>query len=451
MYTSPKAATLRSHSEHAKRRPDSPAARLTDRVSIIGLGYVGLPLAILARERGLEVRGFDVDVVKNQHVRNGSVTHLTKDERVSLQKRPLTVSHVPEVLADANIYVVCVPTPVNEDGDPDLGPLETACRSIAPHLSRGNLVVIESTVNPGACERVALSILEAGSGLKGEQDFFFAHCPERINPGDELWHVRTIPRVLGALGPKSLARAKQFYESVIEGEIFPMTSIKEAEAVKMVENTFRDVNIAFVNELAMSFDKAGIDLTNVLEGAKTKPFGFVQFSPGCGVGGHCIPVDPYYLIKYGRENGFEHRFLVAARKINGAMPRYTVDRLEEALSEHEQKLAGSTIALLGLSYKRDVPDMRESPALEIKEELEARGAHVRAFDPMVLEESTVQSLDGALDGADAVVIATDHEEFCGMSPEEFLAHGIRIVIDGRNCLSKIDIEAAGITYRGIGR
>lgn len=448
MYTSPKAAALPRHAERSSTRH---TARHADRISIIGLGYVGLPLAILARERGLSVRGFDVDIEKNRSIADGSVSYLTKEEQASLRKRPLTVSHTPEVLADASIYVVCVPTPVDETGDPDLGPLEAACRSIAPHLSRGNLVIIESTVNPGACERVALSILERGSGLKGERDFFFAHCPERINPGDERWDVRTIPRVLGGLGPKSLARAKQFYESVIEGTVFPMTSIKEAEAVKMVENTFRDVNIAFVNELAMSFDKAGIDLTNVLEGAKTKPFGFVQFAPGCGVGGHCIPVDPYYLIKYGRENGFEHRFLVTARKINGAMPHYTVNRLGEALDEHGQTLSGSTIALLGLSYKRDVPDMRESPALEIKEELEARGAHVQAFDPLVPEESNTQSLKEALTGADAVVVATDHEEFCGMGPDAFLAHDIRIVIDGRNCLEKTEIEAAGITYRGIGR
>lgn len=451
MYTSPKAAALRSRTDRASRLSDSHPSRLADRISIIGLGYVGLPLAILARERGLDVRGFDVDTAKNQNIRNGSVSYLTSEEQASLKQRPLTVSHIPEMLAGATIYVVCVPTPVNEDGEPDLRPLESACRSIAPHLSRSNLVVIESTVNPGACERVALSILEQGSGLKGEQDFFFAHCPERINPGDERWDVRTIPRVLGGLGPKSLARAKYFYESIIEGEVFPMKSIKEAEAVKMVENTFRDVNIAFVNELAMSFDKAGIDLTNVLQGAKTKPFGFVQFAPGCGVGGHCIPVDPYYLIKYGRENGFEHRFLVTARKINGAMPHYTVDRLEEALGEHEQELAGSTVALLGLSYKRDVPDMRESPALEIREALEARGAHVQSFDPMLPEESTAESIDDALSGADAVIIATDHEAFCGMRPEEFLAHDVRIVIDGRNCLSKADFEAARITYRGIGR
>jgi UDP-N-acetyl-D-glucosamine dehydrogenase len=451
MSTTPRAAALRDTTERATTLRDSRTPRLTDRVSIIGLGYVGLPLAILARERGLDVRGFDVDTEKNNHIRKGSVSYLTPEESASLRKHPFTVGHTPEVLTDANSYIVCVPTPVNEDGEPDLAPLEAACRSIAPHLSRGNLVVIESTVNPGACERVALSILEQGSGLKGERDFFFAHCPERINPGDERWDVRTIPRVLGGLGPKSLARAKQFYESVIDGEIFPMNSIKEAEAVKMVENTFRDVNIAFVNELAMSFDKAGIDLTNVLQGAKTKPFGFVPFTPGCGVGGHCIPVDPYYLIKYGRENGFEHRFLVTARKINGAMPIYTVERLQDALTEHEQELAGSTIALLGLSYKRDVPDMRESPALEIKEELEARGAYVQVFDPLVPEESTAQSLDEALEGADAVVIATDHEEFCGMSPYEFLAHDIRIVIDGRNCLSKADFEAAHITYRGIGR
>jgi UDP-N-acetyl-D-glucosamine dehydrogenase len=231
-----------------------------------------------------------------------------------------------------------------------------------------------------------------------------------------------------------------------------MGNIKEAEAVKMVENSFRDVNIAFVNELAMSFGKAGIDVTNVIRGASTKPFAFMPHFPGCGVGGHCIPVDPYYLIRYGRENGFKHRFLETARRINNGMPHYTVELLEGALKDVQHKpLAGSTVALLGLAYKRDVPDLRESPALEIREELEDRGVHVRAYDPFVPAESDAKSLDAALRDADAAVLATDHTLFRTLAPEHFSARGVAIVIDGRNCLSKDAFQGAGLAYRGIGR
>ncbi len=229
-----------------------------------------------------------------------------------------------------------------------------------------------------------------------------------------------------------------------------MPALKEAEAAKMVENAFRDINIAFVNELAMSFDKAGIDLVSVLEGAATKPFAFMQHLPGCGVGGHCIPVDPYYLIRYGEENGFTHKFLMAARTINNAMPGYTVKKLADALKKNHHNLKHAKVALLGISYKKNIGDVRESPAMEIKKELLERGASVRHFDPYLLELSDTDTLSQALHGADAAIIATDHEAFTHLSPQDFLREGVRIIIDGRNCLSKEAFVSEGLEYQGIG-
>jgi nucleotide sugar dehydrogenase len=339
---------------------------------------------------------------------------------------------------------------VHENHEPDLSPLISASETVARHLKRGDLVVVESTVNPGVCESISLATLERVSGIDREE-FDFAHCPERINPGDARWNVRTIPRVIGATTAQGLERAKKFYETLIDAKILPMGNIKEAEAVKMVENSFRDINIAFVNELAMAFDKAGIDIVNVIQGAATKPFAFMPHYPGCGVGGHCIPVDPYYLIRYGVENGFEHRFLSTARRINERMPAYTVSLLEEALEAKGLSLKGADIALLGLAYKKDVPDMRESPALVIKQILRERGARVRTYDPYASRVASPHSLEETLQGATAAIIATDHTLFRTMTPEQYSHAGVRIVIDGRNCLDKGAFSRSGITYKGIGR
>ncbi|RJQ34053.1 nucleotide sugar dehydrogenase [Candidatus Parcubacteria bacterium] len=420
-------------------------------VGVIGLGYVGLPLSILAAERRFRVVGFDIDEKKIAQLMRREAGFLNAEEAVQFKRAgALSVTAEERDLEGLDAYIVCVPTPVHENRLPDLRPLEGACEIVGRHLAYGALVVIESTVSPGVCEAVALPILERVSGLSRDE-FHFAHCPERINPGDEKWNVRTIPRVVGGLTEEALERTVFLYSSLIDGEIIRMKGIKEAEAVKMMENAFRDINIAFVNELAISFDRAGIDLVNVIEGASTKPFGFMPFYPGCGVGGHCIPVDPYYLIRYGRENGFEHQFLVTARRINSGMPRYAVRALERTLREKKKKLKGSTVALLGLSYKRDVPDMRESPAVVIKNLLSKAGATVNVYDPYIPGASTASDLEKALTGADAALIATDHSIFKALGPEDFEECGVDIVVDGRNCLDKDAFERKGITYRGIGR
>jgi len=434
-------------------------ATKTTTIAVVGLGYVGLPLAILASRRGYKVVGFDIDEVKIAQLQEREANFLNDDDAEAFREaKDLVLTDNEQELNAADTFIVCVPTPVHENHIPDLGPVISASTIVGKHLRRGALVVIESTVNPGVCERISLPILEKVSGLSRD-DFHFAHCPERINPGDAKWDVRTIPRVIGGLNPESLDRAATLYESLIEAQIVRMKNIKEAEAVKMVENSFRDINIAFVNELAMAFDKAGIDIVNVIRGASSKPFAFMPHFPGCGVGGHCIPVDPYYLIRYGQENGFEHRFLMTARRINSGMPIYAVQMLDDMLRSRSGKfdrrrkssLRGVQVALLGLAYKRDVPDLRESPALIIKKELEKRGADVRTYDPYAVGASSEKTLEDALVGADAALIATDHTLFRTLSPQSFEKYGVGVVVDGRNCLDKESFLGTGIAYRGIGR
>lgn len=420
-------------------------------VAVVGLGYVGLPLAVLARSSGFEVSGIDIDTRRHVRIRTGNVPDLDERSRAYLKGRPLEVSDDYAIVKDASIVIVCVPTPVDADREPDLTAIREATKRIGRHLRRGHLIVLESTVHPGTCEEIMAPILEEMSGLTLGRDFGIAHCPERINPGDRTWTLAKIPRVVGASDSASLKRTASFYRTLLDANVREMQSLREAEAVKVVENSFRDINIAFVNELAMSFSALGIDVVRVLEAAATKPFGFMLHYPGCGVGGHCIPVDPYYLIRYAKKNGFAHHFLSMARAINESMPAFTVGKLDEALSQQGKKLHGATIALLGLSYKADVADLRESPSFEILELLAERGAIVRSFDPHALEHSTVRTFSAALDGADAALIATGHRYFSSLSPQAFLRYGVSVVVDGRNCLPKQEYLEAGITYRGIGR
>lgn len=420
-------------------------------VAVVGLGYVGLPLALLAARKGHRVVGIDVSDTKVASIRGGVSPFY--DEAISryLAETKLEADTDFAHVRDREIVIVCVPTPVRHDHSPDLEPLTKACESIAPHLAQDSLIVIESTVNPGICDTVVIPTLEKYSGLRAGRDFTVSHCPERVNPGDERWGVENINRVAGSLTPLGLEKTLAFYRSIVSGEVRPMGSLKEAEAVKIVENTFRDINIAFVNELAMSFDRMGIDIVNVIDAASTKPFAFMPHYPGCGVGGHCIPVDPYYLIEEGRRHGFDHEFLSLARRINNRMPIHTVDMLDELLAKAGGSLRGSRIAVLGLAYKGDIDDMRESPAHDIIAELIARGAEAVPYDPYVNDDTYAASLEEALLGARAAIVATPHRTFKNLMPRDFLDRGITIVVDGKNCLPKQLFLDAGITYKGIGR
>jgi UDP-N-acetyl-D-glucosamine dehydrogenase len=420
-------------------------------VVVVGLGYVGLPLAIVARERGHRVFGVDISPHRREQIHAAMVPDLEDTFTQALQKKRLSVSGTFAAVRHADIIVICVPTPVDGGHNPDLTPVTNACEEIGKHLRRGQLVILESTVHPGTCEEVVIPLLEKKSGLKAGAEFGVAHCPERINPGDKRWPVSRIPRVVGAVDQKSLKEASEFYRSILDAFVYEMSSLREAEAVKVVENSFRDINIAFVNELAMLFSKLNIDVMHVLEGASTKPFGFMTHYPGVGVGGHCIPVDPYYLIRYAKQNGFSHKFLSLARNINEHMPSFTADQVVEALKEKEIPIENTIVALLGISYKANISDLRESPSFELRDELERRGAVVRMFDPHAPEHSDVSSIDKALQGAKAAVVATAHKEFVALSPKVFVKNGVGVVVDGRNCLEKDAYLKAGIHFRGIGR
>lgn len=427
-------------------------------VAVVGLGYVGLPLALLAKEKGMRVIGIDSNAGKIETIQAGHSP--IKDARLEAdaQKYRIEATTNASRAADAAVVIICVPTPVFKNNEPDLRPLTSALESLRPYLRAGQVLIVESTINPGVMDEIALPLLKQRADLKldaidGEAGVvYLAHCPERVNPGDSKWSVRNIPRVIGGYTQTGVSLAKDFYDSVLEAPVMPMGSIKEAEAVKIMENTFRDVNIAFVNEMAKSFNKLGIDITNVIKGASTKPFAFMPHYPGNGVGGHCISVDPYYMIERGRLAGFDHQFLKLARRINDSMPEYTVELMLSGMKKLGLKPEKTTVALLGLAYKKNIDDLRESPALEIRKILEKSHVSLRVFDPYAPKVSNVGNFSEALAGADVIMLATDHKEFIEkLTPSALKAAGVKLVIDGKNSLDAVGIAAVGIPYYGIGR
>ncbi len=420
-------------------------------VGVVGLGYVGVPLVNLAASEGLSVIGIDIDKNKVAGLKAGKFKGSELDINRKYLNHQVKISSDFSQLGAVEVIVICVPTPVNKSFQPNLSPVKTACKNVAKYLSKGQLVVLESTVNPGVSRSVVVPILEKLSGLKAGQDFYVAHCPERINPGDSKWHVGNIPRVVGGLDDKSLARALEFYSLIIDAPLKPMGGLEQAEAVKIVENSFRDINIAFVNELAKSFTHLGIDVVQVIDGASTKPFGFMPHYPGMGVGGHCIPVDPYYLIENAKANGFHHDFLALARRINNDMPTFLFEQLERSLNANLMPINGTEIAVLGLAYKPGIGDIRHSPSRPLLDKLKKAGAKLRTFDPHVKADSSADSLKAAIEGAKVVILATAHQEFRNLNFDNLKDKGLKIVIDGRNFFDKHQITQSGLTYVGVGR
>jgi len=419
-------------------------------VAIIGLGYVGLPLACLCIEKGMKVYGVDIDKNKLSKINEG-VSPIDdpylKDEVKKIKGKIRLTDNIEEAVKKVSTVIVCVPTPVDAGHLPDLRPLKDACESVSKGLQKNTLVIIESTIFPGTTEEVVLPILKKSNA----SNFYLAHCPERIDPGNRNFTIENIPRVVGGINKESSIMAYEFYKKIINASIIELSSVKAAEATKIMENTFRDINIAFVNEMAKSFDKAGIDIMEVIKSASTKPFAFMPHYPGVGVGGHCIPVDPYYLIEKAKQLGFEHKFLSLAREINESMPSYTIELLEKEITKLDKRIENAKIGILGLAYKANVDDIRESPALKLIELLKNKKAELFIFDPYIENMSNVRDLDELLQKSDYLVLVTDHKEFKGMDLNKLEENKIKVLIDGRNCLDKDKIKSLGVIYHGIGR
>jgi len=380
-------------------------------VGIVGLGYVGLPLAVAFAEAGQDVVGVELDHRKVETLRGGT-SHIEdiSDERLhAVLDRVMPTTRYAE-LATVEAIVICVPTPLSANREPDLGSLVSSARAVADHLQRGQLVVLESTTYPGTTRERLVPLLEE-SGLTAGKDFNVAFSPERVDPGRTDYTMRTTPKVVGGLTKQCLERAVKLYETVCD-ELVRVTSPDAAEMTKLLENIFRSVNIALVNELAMLCDRMGIDIWEVVGAASTKPYGFMRFDPGPGMGGHCMPVDPFYLSWRAREFDFATEFIELAGKINQQMPYFCFERVERALNDAGKPVRGSRVLVLGVSYKGGVGDLRESPALKLMELLRRNGADLAYHDPHVADlpgfDLGSAPLEEAVDDADLVVIVTAH-------------------------------------------
>src|SRR5262245_11583758 len=372
-------------------RKPTPADRLrariekkAARVGVVGLGYVGLPLAETFAWAGYPVLGFDIDPEKVAKLKRGQsyIGHICSERVAELcATGRFDATTDPARFAELDAIVICVPTPLTEAREPDLSFIEGTGRAIQPHLRPGQLVVLESTTYPGTTEELLKPILEQG-GLRAGKDFCLAYSPEREDPGNRDYATRNIPKVVGGLNAVSRDLAVALYRPVVDG-VVPVSSVGVAEACKILENTYRAVNIALVNELKTVFASMGIDVWEVIEAAKTKPFGFQAFYPGPGLGGHCIPIDPFYLTWAARKQGVNTRFIELAGEVNTAMPLQVVERVAEALNDSKKPLKGSRICVLGVAYKKDIDDPRESPAFPIMEQLQRRGAIVTYHDPHI--------------------------------------------------------------------
>ncbi|QFU16211.1 nucleotide sugar dehydrogenase [Microvirga thermotolerans] len=418
------------------------------RIGIVGLGYVGIPLALTANKAGFEVLGFDIDAPRVDQLNRGEsfIKHIPANliaEAVKGGKFQATADF--DRLNEPDAILICVPTPLTKHREPDLSYVENTARAIAPRLRRGQLIVLESTTYPGTTDEVIKPIFEA-TGLKSGEDFFLAFSPEREDPGNPDFGTSTIPKVVGGDGPDALALAEALYGQLIVKTV-PVSSAATAEAVKLTENIFRAVNIALVNELKVVYAAMGIDVWEVIDAAKTKPFGFMPFYPGPGLGGHCIPIDPFYLTWKAREYDIATRFIELAGQINTRMPYYVVNKLAEAVDRNGRAFTGSKILMLGIAYKKNVDDMRESPSLKLIELIEARGAHVDYYDPFIpvipptrehaeLAGRKSVSLDPKTVAAyDAVLIATDHDNV----DYKLVVDNAKIVVDTRNACARAGI------------
>ena len=401
------------------------------KAAVVGLGYVGLPLAVELARAGYSVVGIDLDADKVAKIGAGDsyVGDVDSDDLaryVTAGKLAATTDWA--ALDDCDAVSICVPTPLRKTKDPDLSYVMEAAKELAAHLHPGMLIILESTTYPGTTEEAVLPAL-AESGLEVGRDFFLCFSPERADPGNALYTTRTIPKVIGGMTPECLKHGVAFYSKALD-HVAPVSSTQVAETVKLLENTFRMINIGLANEMAVMCDRMGINVWEVIEAAATKPFGFMPFYPGPGLGGHCIPVDPHYLSWKIKQTGYEPRFIALASEINGQMPHFVVDKVQAALNGARKAVNGSRIHIMGVAYKRDVSDIRESPALDIIGLLERLGAQVTFTDPFVAELPSGLRSQPLNPDADCVVVVTDHSE----TDYKSLFEQSSLIVDSRNAL-----------------
>jgi UDP-N-acetyl-D-glucosamine dehydrogenase len=424
-----------THSEQLRRKIENRTAR----TGVVGLGYVGLPLAVELAHAGFSVTGIDIDQAKVDSLNRGE--SYIQDIPTSVLKPLVDAGMIKATtdftaVTDLDTINICVPTPLRKTKDPDMSYIVSSCQSIAKHFHAGMLVILESTTYPGTTDELMLPMFQRDD-LKVGEHFFMCFSPERVDPGNEKFQTKNIPKVVGGITPTCTEVGALFYRQCLD-TVVPVGSTRVAEMVKLLENTFRMINIGMVNEIALMCDRMGINVWEVIDAAATKPFGYMPFYPGPGLGGHCIPIDPFYLSWKSKQAGIEARFIELAGQINGAMPHFVVDKIQNALNDHSKPLKGSRVHVLGVAYKRDIDDVRESPALDIIHLLDKRGAKVSYSDPFVAKlradgaVPAMSSVDAekACAEADCVVIVTDHK---GFDYSKIVA-GAKLIVDTRNAL-----------------
>jgi UDP-N-acetyl-D-glucosamine dehydrogenase len=413
-------------------------------VGIMGMGYVGLPLARAFWDRGAKIIGFDVNATLVNKLTRGKspIKHIPDSlVREMIQSKRFRATTTMSQLSRVDSILICVPTPLTENREPDMQYVESTCRIIAKILRKGQMVILESTTYPGTTRELMLPILES-SGLKAGKDFYLAYSPEREDPGNKNFETATIPKVVGGLNAESLARAVSLYQMAVQ-QVIPVDSCEVAEACKIIENVYRCVNIAMVNELKLVFDRMGIDVWEVIRAASTKPFGFQPFYPGPGLGGHCIPIDPFYLTWKARQYDMPTRFIELAGEINVQMPNQVVHKILKSLSDRKKALNGAKVLVLGLAYKKDIDDLRESPSIELIELLREHGAKVDYNDPYIPRTHKQREHDlrmqskpltaRMLKSYDAVLISTDHSSY----DYDWIVRNAQLVVDTRNATAAV--------------
>lgn len=408
------------------------------KIAVIGLGYVGLPLAVAFGNAGFQVEGIDINPKKLKEIQSGRTTVVgVSDSQIQevLKKDRLKVSSDYAALKDADVIIICVPTPLSKSLDPDLSYIVSATQAIAKNLKKGQLIILESTTYPGTTEEILLPEFEKRS-LKAGNDFFLCFSPERIDPGNKKYELKDIPKIVGGINLESSRAGVLLYQQIVS-RVFPVSSPRVAEMAKLLENTFRIVNIGLVNELTTAAKELNIDIWEVIDAASTKPFGFMPFYPGPGIGGHCIGVDPIYLSWKAKFHGRELRFIELARQMNAEMPEFVVRKVGEILNDHGIAARGSKVLILGLAYKKDVDDTRESPAFAVMEKLAKQGAQISYHDPLIpqldwngIKLKSIKLSQQTLKDFDLVVITTDHSSV----PYETVVKYSKSIFDTRNVL-----------------